>query len=152
MLMPKGPVEQLGTSQIVPVRGVHSRAVTTTLGGRHSLVPHPSCGTCTVEQALRPRLTSSASKPCRRQRWVFDPLKKYSKKTLKHLYSYIDITKYMCVFLQSINKSHAVFCGCYVSCRSSSLIEGRDTSTRVVVPLHNLLEGGGSIYQLRTGV
>lgn len=52
--MPKAPAEHFGMIQMVSARDVLSRAVISPpLEERCSLAPHPGCGTCTVEQALR---------------------------------------------------------------------------------------------------
>lgn len=57
MLIPKAPAEHFGIIQIVSARDVLSRTVTSPppLEESCSLAPHPGCGTCTVEQALRIR-------------------------------------------------------------------------------------------------
>lgn len=77
--MPKAPAEHFGMIQMVSARDVLSRAVISPpLEERCSLAPHPGCGTCTVEQALRiwantqPRPLQS---PAERWRRVSDPLK-----------------------------------------------------------------------------
>lgn len=104
MLTLKAPAEQFGMSQIVSTSDVHSRTVISPpLEERCSLVPHPGCGSCTEEQALRTwnntHLTHFKAPQNDGRKWFIHKGVLQKKTKIFYIYSFIDLIKYMCVYL-----------------------------------------------------